>query len=37
LGARAGNGSAAGFFFLNSGDGLGHAAADVGTRLVYIP
>jgi len=37
LGARAGDGSAAGLFRLDSGDGLGVAGARVGTRLVYIP
>ena len=36
LGAAAGYGSYAGLFCLASGSGLG-AAADVGTRLVYIP
>lgn len=37
LGARTGNGSAAGLFVLYSYDGLGIASAGVGTRLVYIP
>jgi len=37
LGARTGAGSNAGFFSLASDDGLGLAAAHVGTRLVYIP
>ena len=37
LGADAGCGSGVGFFVLYSNSGLGHAAASVGTRLVYIP
>lgn len=37
LGSRAGHGSAAGLFNLNSYHGLGYVLADVGTRLVYIP
>lgn len=37
LGANAGNGSAAGLFYLASHGGLGSAYANVGTRLVYIP
>lgn len=37
LGADAGSGSLAGFFFLGSNGGLGTASATVGTRLVYIP
>lgn len=37
LGAGAGNGSPAGFFFLYSDYGLGYAYGVVGTRLVYIP
>lgn len=37
LGARAGYGSAAGFFALYSDFGLGSAGGCVGTRLVYIP
>lgn len=37
LGADAGNGSSAGFFALSSGNVLGAALANVGTRLVYIP
>lgn len=37
LGAVAGSGSAAGFFGLLSRNGLGHADANVSTRLVYIP
>jgi len=37
LGADAGDGSSAGFFALTSGNGLGLASANVGTRLVYIP
>lgn len=37
LGATAGDGSTAGFFYLFSGHGLGLAAGFVGTRLVYIP
>lgn len=37
LGANASSGSAAGFFVLYSGGGLGNAGAAVGTRLVYIP
>ena len=37
LGARAGSSSHAGFFCLHSYHGVGHAADNVGTRLVYIP
>lgn len=37
LGARAGSGSGAGLFHLDSSNGLGFAGASVGTRLVYIP
>lgn len=37
LGASTGYGSRAGLFLLSSYYGLGYAAADVGTRLVYIP
>lgn len=37
LGARTGNDSSAGFFYLDSSNGLGFAGASVGTRLVYIP
>lgn len=37
LGASAGYGSTAGFFYLLSHRGLGYADGDVGTRLVYIP
>lgn len=37
LGAHAGNGSAAGLFYLHSSNGLGAVGASVGTRLVYIP
>jgi len=37
MGASAGDGSAAGFFYLGSLIGLGDASAYVGTRLVYIP
>nr|DAR30962.1 MAG TPA: TREPONEMA DENTICOLA VARIABLE PROTEIN 1 FUNCTION, PERIODONTAL DISEASE [Caudoviricetes sp.] len=37
LGACTGYGSAAGLFSLASNNGLGGAAAHVGTRLVYIP
>lgn len=37
LGAYAGSGSVAGFFYLDSGNGLGCAYGHVGTRLVYIP
>lgn len=37
LGAASGHGSNAGFFDLDSGNGLGIALANVGTRLVYIP
>lgn len=37
LGAYAGHGSAADFFYLHSYYGLGYALAGVGTRLVYIP
>nr|UVN01249.1 MAG: hypothetical protein [Bacteriophage sp.] len=37
MGANAGDGSAAGLFYLGSSIGLGLALAGVGTRLVYIP
>ncbi|UVX67550.1 MAG: hypothetical protein [Bacteriophage sp.] len=37
MGANAGDGSAAGFFYLGSSLDLGIALAGVGTRLVYIP
>jgi len=37
IGGYAGSGAAAGFLLVGSGDGLGRAAAPVGTRLIYIP
>nr|UVX80137.1 MAG: hypothetical protein [Bacteriophage sp.] len=37
MGANAGNGSAAGLFYLNSDFAVGASGASVGTRLLYIP
>lgn len=37
IGGRAGHGAGAGLLHVASGDGLGHAYATVGTRLIYIP
>ena len=35
IGGRSGSGSDAGLFYLNSGYGLGHSYADVGTRITF--
>ena len=37
IGGSAGNSAHAGLLYVYSNYGLGHAAADVGTRLIYIP
>ena len=37
IGGDAGNGARAGLLYVSSYDGLGYAAASVGTRLIYIP
>ena len=37
IGGTAGYGAPAGLLGVNSNDGLGHAGATVGTRLIYIP
>lgn len=37
IGGRSGNGGSAGLFTLNSGGGVGSSAADIGSRLTYLP
>jgi len=37
IGGTAGDGASAGLLDVHSRHGLGHAYADVGTRLIYIP
>jgi hypothetical protein len=37
IGGDAGNSAYAGLLLVLSGDGLGHASATIGTRLIYIP
>ena len=37
IGGRSGNGGRAGLFSLHSGHGVGASAADVGSRLTYLP
>lgn len=37
IGGTAGSGASAGLLYVDSDDGLGHASAYVGTRLIYIP
>lgn len=37
IGGSSGNGGKAGLFALNSNDGVGYSAADIGSRLTYLP
>lgn len=37
IGGRSDNGGAAGLFYLSSGGGVGNSAANVGSRLTYLP
>lgn len=37
IGGRSDDGGAAGLFYLNSHDGVGHSYADIGSRLTYLP
>lgn len=37
IGGGSGNGGAAGLFNLNSNDGVGNSAANIGSRLTYLP
>lgn len=37
IGGYPGNGGWAGLFYLNSGDGVGHSYATIGSRLTYLP
>lgn len=37
IGGNSGSGGGAGLFYLDSGHGVGYSAADVGSRLTYLP
>ena len=37
IGGGSDNGSEAGLFYLNSGTGVGHSSANIGSRLTYLP
>lgn len=37
IGGRSGSGGAAGLFYLGSHNGVGYSAADIGSRLTYLP
>lgn len=37
IGGSSDNGGGAGLFALNSGGGVGHSSADIGSRLTYLP
>lgn len=37
IGGSSGNGGGAGLFYLHSSNGVGYSAADIGSRLTYLP